>query len=105
MSNFKQNGINFTISNNFKTGEKKHVINGKLTSAQNDYSGYTNNDNSFLLNAVDIDWNSAELPHGNPENGNSVTLNTTGQLLSLINKMAEVIKELETQINELQRNL
>lgn len=44
-----------------------------------------------VVNAVDIDWNGGVLPNGDIETGNSVTINTTGELLSLINKMQEEI--------------
>ena len=55
MSNFNQNGINYTIENNFQPNEKKHVVKGKITSAFNDYTGYEQDDSSKLINAVDID--------------------------------------------------
>ena len=54
MSNFKQNNIDFTIENNFQTGEKKHPVKGKLTSAFNDYAGYEQDDASKLINAVEL---------------------------------------------------
>jgi len=44
-----------------------------------------------IINAVDIDWNSAVIPNGDLENGTSKTINTTGELLSLIDKMQEEI--------------
>lgn len=39
---------------------------------------------STLVNAVDIDWNSAILPNGNPEDASDLTINTTGELLRMI---------------------
>ncbi len=80
MSNFKQNGINFTIENNFQTGEKNHSIKGKITSAFNDYQGYEQDDASKLVNAVEIDWNGAVLPNSNTSFGTSITINTTGEI-------------------------
>lgn len=46
MSNFQQNGINFTIENNFQPGEKRHAVKGKITSVVNDYAGYETDDSS-----------------------------------------------------------
>ena len=43
------------------------------------------------VNAVDIDWNEAVIPYGNLETGESVTVKTTGELLSLISKMQQEI--------------
>ena len=43
------------------------------------------------VNAVDIDWNEAVIPYGNLETGESVTVNSTGELLSLISKMQQEI--------------
>ena len=36
------------------------------------------------LNAVEIDWNGAVLPNGNPEDATDLTINTTGELLRMI---------------------
>ena len=77
MSNFKQNGINFTIENNFTNGEKIHSVKGKISSANNPYLDYSDEDNaSKLINAVEIDWNDAQV--------NGQTISTTGQMLSLL---------------------
>lgn len=43
------------------------------------------------VNAVDIDWNEAVIPYGNLETGKSITVKTTGELLSLISKMQQEI--------------
>ena len=43
------------------------------------------------VNAVDIDWNEAVIPYGNLETGKDVTINSTGELLSLISKMQQEI--------------
>ena len=42
------------------------------------------------VNAVDIDWNAAVIPYGNLETGESTTVNSTGELLSLISRMQQV---------------
>ena len=41
------------------------------------------------VNAVDIDWNEAVIPHGNLETGGSATVNSTGELLSLISQISK----------------
>ena len=51
-----------------------------------------------VINAVDIDWNGAVLPNGDIENGTSVTINTTGDLLKLIDKMNEQIYALSAAV-------
>ena len=51
-----------------------------------------------VINAVDIDWNGAVLPNGDIENGKSVTINTTGDLLKLIDKMNEQIYALSAAV-------
>ena len=51
-----------------------------------------------IINAVDIDWNGAVLPNGDIENGTSVTINTTGDLLKLIDKMNEQIYALAAAV-------
>lgn len=80
MSNFKQNNIDFTIENNFQTGEKKHPVKGKLTSAFNDYAGYEQDDASKLINAVEIDWNAATTYMGEEQK----VINTSGELISYL---------------------
>ena len=46
---------------------------------------------AYTINAVDIDWNNAVIPYGDLETGKSVTVKTTGELLSLISKMQQEI--------------
>ena len=43
------------------------------------------------VNAVDIDWNEAVIPYGNLETGESTTVNSTGELLSLISRMQQEV--------------
>ena len=45
------------------------------------------------VNAVDIDWNEAVIPYANLETGDSVTVNSTGELLSLISQISETQKK------------
>ncbi len=44
-----------------------------------------------ILNAVEIDWNGAILENADIENGTSKTINTTSDLLELINEMQKEI--------------
>ena len=57
------------------------------------YTGNTSTSIKPAVNAVDIDWNEAVIPYGNLETGDSVTVNSTGELLSLISKIIETQKK------------
>lgn len=56
------------------------------------------------VNAVDIDWNAAVIPYGNLETGESTTVNSTGELLSLISRMQQEIFELSATVTALNNN-
>ena len=56
------------------------------------------------VNAVDIDWNAAVIPYGNLETGESVTVNSTGELLSLISRMQQEVHYTESDINSSPKN-
>ena len=56
------------------------------------------------VNAVDIDWNAAVIPYGNLETGDSATVNSTGELLSLISRMQQEIFELSATVTALNNN-
>ena len=56
------------------------------------------------VNAVDIDWNAAVIPYGNLETGGSATVNSTGELLSLISRMQQEIFELSATVTALNNN-
>ena len=58
----------------------------------------------YACNAVDIDWNQAILPDADLATGNGVTINTTGDLLSLINEMQKEIYVLSAAICALSGN-
>lgn len=55
-------------------------------------------DNFGIVNAVDIAWNGAVLPKGDIANGSSKTINTTGDLLKLIDTMNEQIYALAAAV-------
>ena len=82
MANITQNGIHFNVQNNLLTGESLAGVNGKIYSLINPYNDLEDGDNiSTLINAVEIDWNGAEL--GNTYDGIS-RINTTGDLIKVI---------------------
>ena len=56
------------------------------------------------INAVDIDWNNAVLPNASTTNGGEVTINTTGELLKLINDMQDEIYVLTAAVIALTQN-
>ena len=56
------------------------------------------------INAVDIDWNAAVIPYGNLETGESTTVNSTGELLSLISKMQQEIYHTYDSIHNSTKN-
>ena len=56
------------------------------------------------VNAVDIDWNAAVIPYGNLETGESTTVNSTGELLSLISRMQQEVFELSATVTSLNDN-
>lgn len=86
---YTNNGIEFTNLNSSPTPYKP--INGKIVLTQNKFA-YANEDGiKPAVNAVEIDWNGAVIPNGDIENGTSKTINTTGELLSLIDKIQEEI--------------
>ena len=68
------------------------------------YTLDTNTPLKPAVNAVDIDWNEAVIPYGNLENGDSVTVNSTGELLSLISRMQQEIFELSATVTALNNN-
>lgn len=89
MGNYNQNGINF---NNVKDG-------GKLQASFPIWTGQVGIDEfGGIVNAVDIDWNGAVLPNGDIANGSSKTINTTGDLLKLIDTMNEQIYALAAAV-------
>ena len=77
---YTNNGI--TFNNLDSNPSPKKTINGKLFSTLNDFE-YANEDGiKPIINAVEIDWNGAVL-----NNGNKI-INTTGDLLSVINNIS-----------------
>ena len=89
MANINQGGISF---NNYKTVGIEFGQNPIIMPIQGP------DEDGGIVNAIDIDWNGAVLPNGDIENGTSVTINTTGDLLKLIDKMNEQIYALSAAV-------
>ena len=79
MATTSQNGINF---NNYKSQSGSTVNMGQWPVVLAGQIGP--DEDGGVVNAVDIDWNSAILPNGNPEDASDLTINTTGELLRMI---------------------
>jgi hypothetical protein len=67
MSNYIQNNVEFTIQQYTPT-----KLGNRASTAT--YNALVNNKGSYIINAVEIDWNGAQL--------GDKTLNTTGEVLS-----------------------
>lgn len=95
MANYTQNGITFT-------NVKAH---GKIEGAAPVGTGQNGVDEfGGIINAIDIDWNDAILPNASTDTGGQITINTTGELLDLINKMQEEIYVLTAAVIALSQN-
>ena len=93
MATITKNGISF---NNYKSQSGSTVNMGQWPIVLAGQIGP--DEDGGVINAVDIDWNGAVIPNGDIENGTSETINTTGELLSLINKMQEEIYVLSAAV-------
>jgi hypothetical protein len=51
-----------------------------------------------IINAIQIDWCSAQLPNANPTTGGTYTISNSGQLLDLINEMQKEIYTLTAAV-------
>ena len=83
MSNFTQDNINFTIAEYTPTKLSKRASTAT-------YDALINNRGNKIINAVEIDWNGAEL--GTINDINLGTINTTGDLLNAIKALANANK-------------
>jgi len=75
-------------------------VNGVATVSNNEVwkAGGTTSNWLPSVQSVDIDWNGAILPNANISTGGSVTINTTGELLKLINDMQQEIYTLAAAV-------
>ena len=86
--------INFSTLN--VTNERTNGWGTKYTHTDNLTNGVYTADGqgstpSFALNAIDIDWNGGQLTKGDGSSSSTRTINTTGDLLDVINKQQERI--------------
>ena len=99
-SSAKLDGIQFNkIQNSGYNSVAKYVL--------KDTPWYTLDANTPVkpaVNAVDIDWNAAVIPYGNLETGESATVNSTGELLSLISRMQQEIYHTYDSIHNSTKN-
>ena len=84
MANFSQNGVNFTNVN----ADTIYNRNGKYTHGSNaDGNKFditlTESELTKSINAIEIDWNSAEWPSTDVQTGPN-TINTSGDLINAI---------------------
>ena len=86
-----QNGIQFTLSSEpvFIWGDKKicHETSADASGRYNVQKIERKGSSTPVVNAIDIDWNGAVLPNGSDTGSNTSAINTTGELLNLINEM------------------
>lgn len=88
---YTNSGITFNTINSVPNPKKE--IPGKLVSNQNDFEYAAEDGIKPVVNSVEIDWNGAQLSYVSLPNvlDNGNTINTTGQLLALINDLQEQI--------------
>ena len=82
MSTYTKDGISFSLNSDsvLEWGKSQHID-----------SSFNRNVIHKLINAVELDWNGANLPNADPNTGSSKTINDTSELLSLINTMQKEI--------------
>ena len=92
-----------TFNNVYKTGGTKHG-NTIIQSTYNSSAATPSDTNFPLVNVVDIDWNGAVLKGANLENNTNLTLNTSGDLLKLIEDIQKEIYVLSAAVIALGSN-
>jgi len=99
-----QSGIDFTV----ETGGKTHQGWGKkYTNLNNILNGVYDPDQQNVeksINTVEIDWNGAVLKGADLENNANLTLNTSGDLLKLIEDIQKEIYVLSAAVIALGSN-
>ena len=98
MAKYSYTNNEITFNNLESNPSPKKTINGKLFSTLNDFE-YANEDGiKPVVNAVEIDWNGAILPNAEITTGGPKTINTTGELLNLVNEMQKEIYTLTAAV-------
>ena len=110
MGNLTQHNINFTVNNTEIIGGfgTKRTNSSLLTNSKYDTTkkqtlingNYESTSNGFSINAVDIDWNNAEV-------GNDIIIKNTGDLLAWIKSQNNNINDnaITSNINGLKINV
>ena len=95
MPNITQGNISFTVNvgegaGGFATKRTLGGNNGVITNGKYDINKKQSG-NYFYINAIDIDWNNAKLPNSDSSTSGLKTIQTTGELLKLIDDMQKEI--------------
>lgn len=96
----RQSNIDFT---NIKS-DPIFMVNGKFSkSDHNDGTAHfdttlTESDIAKSFNSIEIDWNGARLPNGDPSTGQQKVINTTGELMKQIDDMQKEIYVLSAML-------
>ena len=100
MGNITQGNISFTVNAYESIGGFGHKRSHASIISNNKYSvtkkqalinGGYEEFGGFSINAIDIDWNSAELQNSDTTTGGKLIIKNSGELLNLINKMQQEI--------------
>ena len=94
---------NITFNDVYKDGGTKHE-DTIIQSTYNSSAATPSSANFPLVNAVDIDWNGAVLKGADLENNANLTLNTSGDLLKLIEDIQKEIYVLSAAVIALGSN-
>ena len=95
-------GIKFTDLSKIGKGASVGNINKVGITSEDVLETYVRGGEEYRnIQSVLIDWNGAEMPNADIETGEGDTINTTGKLLSMIDKMQEQIFILSTAVNAL----
>ena len=97
-----ENGIYSNLNNAYSNGLVAFTDEGKLAFSDNVVTDLRSGDTAAkLFDAVQIDWNGAYLDSANIQNGNALSINTTGDLMTLLNEMQKEVYMLSNKIIEL----
>ena len=96
-----ENGIYSNLANAYSNGSTTTIGLGKITPSV--YAKRVNNlededEAAKLFDAVQIDWNGAYLDSADIRNGGPLTINTTGDLMTLVNEMQKEIYVLSAAV-------
>ena len=94
-----ENGIYSNLNNAYSNGLVAFTDEGKLAFSDNVVTDLRSGDTAAkLFDAVQIDWNGAYLDSADIQNGGPLTINTTGDLMTLVNEMQKEIYVLSAAV-------